>query len=162
MPSIWRCRWPGLDGLDRHAVHRVLSRWLDTERHAQRKPWSWTADASDLLIGLLDNGLADRLVRGADAAGSPVRQVEAMSWAELRNGRDRNDWCLEFVSPVTFSVGGPGRCRGRGRSSWARVRIRIRTRPAARLHRCGCRARQHAELRVRPRGRVATRGPGSR
>lgn len=105
MPSIWRCRWSGSAELDRHAVHRTLSRWLDADHHAQRKPWSWLADSPGLLIGLLDDQLVDRLVSSADATGTSIWQVAATSWSELRNGRDRNEWCIEFVSPVTFRRG---------------------------------------------------------
>ncbi|MFN2497421.1 MAG: hypothetical protein ABR608_16205, partial [Pseudonocardiaceae bacterium] len=79
MPSLWRCRWPGSVEPDRAAVHRVLSQWLDTEHHAQRKPWSWSAGGSEgeILVGLLDDRLTERLVHGADAAGTPMRQVAA-------------------------------------------------------------------------------------
>ena len=108
MPSLWRCRWPGSAAEpDRAAVHRVLSRWLDTEHHAQRKPWSWSAGAAEgeILVGLLDDRLTDQLLHGADAAGTPVRQVAAVSWSELRDGRSRDGWCVEFVSPVTFRRG---------------------------------------------------------
>lgn len=106
MPSLWGCRWNGAADLDRSAVHRTLSRWLDGDHHAQRKPWSWT-DASDreLLIGLLDDRLTDRLRSGADATNMPVRQVAATSWSELRSGRARDCWQLEFTSPVTFRRG---------------------------------------------------------
>ncbi len=73
------------------------------------KAWSWTRDADaahrELLIGLLDDRLADRLRSGADAAGMPVRQVTATSWSELRSGRSRDCWHLEFISPVTFRRG---------------------------------------------------------
>ncbi len=106
-------------------MHRTLSRWLDTDHHAQRKPWSWVADAPDLLIGLLDDRLADRLVHGADAAGTPVRQVAAASWSQLRSGRARDGWCLEFASPVTFRRGNrflpwpsPSAVFGSLRSAW--------------------------------------------
>lgn len=102
MPSLWRCRWPEPD---RQAVHRTLSRWLDTEHHAQRKPWSWVTQAPDLVIGLLDDRLAERLHGGADAVGLPVEQVAAISWAELRGGGVRESWQLEFLSPVTFRRG---------------------------------------------------------
>lgn len=102
MPSIWRCEW--IDA-DRTAVHRALSRWLDSDHHAQRKPWSWTAQTSGLVIGLLDDQLADRLRSGADAAGTSVQQVAKADWAELRSDRPRDSWQLEFVSPVTFRRG---------------------------------------------------------
>lgn len=103
MPSIWRCQWIGPD---RAAVHRTLSRWLDSDHHAQRKPWSWTAQNSELMIGLLDDSLVDRLRRGADAAGTPVQQVTTTDWPQLlRNGRPRDCWQLEFVSAVTFRRG---------------------------------------------------------
>ncbi|MGH3842093.1 MAG: CRISPR system precrRNA processing endoribonuclease RAMP protein Cas6 [Pseudonocardiaceae bacterium] len=102
MPSLWRCPWPESD---RGAVHRTLSRWLDSDHHAQRKPWSWAPQTSGLLIGLLDDRLAERLLHGADAAGTPIDQVAAITWAELGSGRPRNDWQLEFLSPVTFRRG---------------------------------------------------------
>ncbi len=109
MPSLWRCRLTSSVELDRSAVHRMLSRWLDTDHHAQRKPWSWTCaeDTSprELLIGLLDDRLAERLRSGADATNMPVRQVAAASWSELRGGRARDCWQLEFTSPVTFRRG---------------------------------------------------------
>jgi len=105
MPSLWRCRWPEPAGPDRQAVHRTLSRWLDGDHHAQRKPWSWVVQTPDLLIGLLDDQLAERLRSGADTASMPVAQVAAASWAELRSGRVRDSWQLEFVSPVTFRRG---------------------------------------------------------
>jgi len=71
-----------------------LSRWLDSDHHAQRKPWSWAAHTADrdLLIGLLDDRLTERLRSGADAAGAPVRQVAAAGWSELRSGRARDCW----------------------------------------------------------------------
>lgn len=124
-------------------MHRTLSQWLDTDHHAQRKPWSWVADASDLVIGLLDDRLADRLVPAADAAGIPVRRVATASWSELRNGtglrtgtappngseprngRAWDGWCLRFVSPVTFRRGNlflpwpsPSTVFGSLRSTW--------------------------------------------
>lgn len=103
MPSIWRCEWVDPD---RAAVHRTLSHWLDSDHHAQRKPWSWRTQNSGLMIGLLDDSLADRLRRGADAAGAAVGQVAAASWSQLRcSGRPRDSWQLEFVSPVTFRRG---------------------------------------------------------
>lgn len=106
MPSLWCCSWPRSAKPDRHAIHRALSHWLDTTHHAQRKPWSWVAHGPDLLIGLLDDQLADQLVAGAGAAGMPVRQVAMASWSQIRGGaQPRNDWCLEFVSPVTFRRG---------------------------------------------------------
>ena len=106
MPSLWGCRWNGAADLDRSAVHRTLSRWLDGDHHAQRKPWSWTGVSDrELLIGLLDDRLTDRLRSGADATNMPVRQVAATSWSELRSGRARDCWQLEFTSPVTFRRG---------------------------------------------------------
>ena len=106
MPSLWGCRWNGAADLDRSAVHRTLSRWLDGDHHAQRKPWSWTGVSDrELLIGLLDDRLTDRLRSGADATSMPVRQVAATSWSELRSGRARDCWQLEFTSPVTFRRG---------------------------------------------------------
>ncbi len=109
MPSLWRCSWLGPTDLNRHTVHRILSRWLDTDHHASRKPWSWSGEVGaspcSLLVGLLDDRLADRFLRGADAAGAPVRQVAAASWSELRSGRARDCWQLEFTSPVTFRRG---------------------------------------------------------
>lgn len=90
-------------------MHRTLSRWLDGDHHAQRKPWSWASAAPspgrELLVGLLDDGLAERLRSSADAASMPVQQVAAAPWAELRSGRMRDSWQLEFVSPVTFRRG---------------------------------------------------------
>jgi len=84
-----------------------LSRWLDSDHHAQRKPWSWAAHTADrdLLIGLLDDRLTERLRSGAAAAGAPVRQVAAAGWSELRSGRARDCWQMEFTSPVTFRRG---------------------------------------------------------
>lgn len=109
MPSLWRCCWTGSVDPDRRAVHRTLSRWLDGDHHAQRKPWSWASAAPspgrELLVGLLDDGLAERLCSGADAASMPVQQVAAASWSELRSGRGRDCWQLEFISPVTFRRG---------------------------------------------------------
>ncbi len=111
MPSLWRCRWMGSAEPERSDVHRVLSRWLDGDHHAQRKPWTWSwagdVDASprELLIGLLDDRLADRLRSGADAVGAPVRQVATAGWSELRSSRARDCWQLEFTSPVTFRRG---------------------------------------------------------
>lgn len=109
VPSLWCCRLISSGELDRSAVHRMLSRWLDTDHHAQRKPWSWSADVDtsprELLIGLLDDRLVDRLRSGADAMNAPVRQVAATGWSELRSGQARNDWQLEFTSPVTFRRG---------------------------------------------------------
>jgi CRISPR-associated endoribonuclease Cas6 len=113
-----------------------LSRWLDADHHAQRKPWSWTVAApspgraaapprAEILVSLLDDQLADRLVIGAEAAHRPVRQVAAASWAELRDGRARDGWCLEFISPVTFRRGNrflpwpsPSTVFGSLRSTW--------------------------------------------
>ena len=107
MPSLWRCCWAGSGEPDRSAVHRTLSRWLDSDHHAQRKPWSWAAHTADrdLLIGLLDDRLTERLRSGAAAAGAPVRQVAAAGWSELRSGRARDCWQMEFTSPVTFRRG---------------------------------------------------------
>lgn len=102
MPTLWRCQWPNPD---RAIVHCRLSRWLDSDHHAQRKPWSWTAQSSDLLIGLLDDRLTDHLVQCADAAGTPVQQVAKTDWAQLRSGRPGDCWQLEFISPVTFRRG---------------------------------------------------------
>jgi len=102
MPSIWRCEW---SDADRTVVHRTLSRWLDSDHHAKRKPWSWTAQSSGLIIGLLNDGLVDRLTDCANTAGTPVQQVAKADWAELRTGRPRDCWQLEFVSPVTFRRG---------------------------------------------------------
>lgn len=102
MPSMWRCQW--IDP-DRATVHRTLSRWLDSDHHAQRKPWSWTAQDSGLNISLLDDRLAERLVHCADAASTPVQQVTKADWAQLRSGRPRDGWQLEFLSPVTFRRG---------------------------------------------------------
>ena len=109
MPTLWRCSWTASADPDRQTVHRTLSRWLDGDHHAQRKPWSWAsaADSPDreLLIGLLDDRLAERLLSGADATSMPVAQVAEASWAELRSGPVRDCWQLEFTSPVTFRRG---------------------------------------------------------
>ncbi|MGH3942384.1 MAG: CRISPR system precrRNA processing endoribonuclease RAMP protein Cas6 [Pseudonocardiaceae bacterium] len=109
MPSLWRCCWTASAEPDRQTVHRTLSRWLDTDHHAQRKPWSWASavESSDreLLIGLLDDQLAERLRGGADATNMPVTQVAAAGWAELLGGQARDCWQLDFVSPVTFRRG---------------------------------------------------------
>jgi CRISPR-associated endoribonuclease Cas6 len=105
MPSLWRCCWPACADLDRHAVHRTLSRWLDTDHHAQRKPWSWVADGSDLRIGLLDDQLTDRLLTGAAATSAPLEQLAAVKWSELRDGPAGDDWSVAFLSPVTFRRG---------------------------------------------------------
>jgi CRISPR-associated endoribonuclease Cas6 len=86
-------------------VHRTLSRWLDNDHHAQRKPWSWTAQDSGLIIGLLDDRLAERLVRCGDAASMPVQQIAKADWAQLRSSRPRDCWDFDFVSPVTFRRG---------------------------------------------------------
>lgn len=103
MPSIWRCPW--FDP-DRATVHRTLSRWLDSDHHAQRKPWSWIPQTSGLSISLLDDQLADRLVYCAGTAGTPVQQVATADWSQLRSaGLSRDSWELEFVSPVTFRRG---------------------------------------------------------
>lgn len=83
----------------------MLSRWLDSDHQAQRKPWSWAPDAQGLLIGLLDDRLAERLRGGADTVELPVAQLAAASWAELRSGQARDCWQLEFISPVTFRRG---------------------------------------------------------
>ncbi|HEU0087525.1 MAG TPA: CRISPR-associated endoribonuclease Cas6 [Pseudonocardiaceae bacterium] len=105
----------------------MLSRWLDSTHHAQRKPWSWVAQTPgrELLIGLLDDRLAELLCSGAGATGAAVRQVAAASWSELRNGQSRDAWCLEFISPVTFRRGNrflpwpsPSAVFGSLRSSW--------------------------------------------
>ncbi|MDQ3152538.1 MAG: CRISPR system precrRNA processing endoribonuclease RAMP protein Cas6 [Actinomycetota bacterium] len=107
MPSLWRCRLTSSVELDRSAVHRMLSRWLDTDHHAQRKPWSWTCaeDTSprELLIGLLDDRLAERLRSGADAASMPVRQVAAAGWSELRSVLVGG-----FVGTVRYALDGDG------------------------------------------------------
>lgn len=105
MPSLWRCRWPAVTELERHTVHRTLSRWLDTDHHAPRKPWSWVVDGPDLRIGLLDDHAIDRLLTGAADAGTPLEQLAAVQWSELRDGPPGEDWCVEFASPVTFRRG---------------------------------------------------------
>lgn len=109
MPSLWCCRWPGPAAPDRQVVHRALSRWFDDDHHASRKPWSWAygpdAARPELLIGLLDEQLVQRLRDGAGAVSASVEQVVAVSWAELRTGGGRGEWCVRFVSPVTFRRG---------------------------------------------------------
>jgi hypothetical protein len=105
MPSLWRCRWPTSAERDRHALHRTRARWLDTDHYAQRKPWSWVADGSRLRIGLLDDQLTDRLLSGAAATGIPLEQLATVKWSELRGGPPGENWCVDFLSPVTFRRG---------------------------------------------------------
>jgi CRISPR-associated endoribonuclease Cas6 len=84
----------------------MLSGWLDSDHHAPRKPWSWVRAESELLIGLLDDRLGERLLRGANAIRMPLEQVAATSWAALRAARGTRDgWCMQFISPVTFRRG---------------------------------------------------------
>jgi len=96
-----------------------LSRWLDVDPHSPRKAWSWTAVSSGretaLDIGLLDDTLAHRLLDGADThrrrPSGTLRVREqpiphaTVTWAQLADGRDRAEWTVEFISPVTFRRG---------------------------------------------------------
>src|SRR5438874_12733501 len=39
MPSLWEMP-VAAGGVDRHRLHGLLASWLDTDRRADRKPWS--------------------------------------------------------------------------------------------------------------------------
>ncbi|MFC0438054.1 CRISPR system precrRNA processing endoribonuclease RAMP protein Cas6 [Kutzneria buriramensis] len=140
MPSLWRLTLaqPG-PTLDRRTVYRMLARCLDTDHHANRKPWSWTArrEPGSLVVevGLLDDTLADRLITGvedtrrrhAPAAGRPtgVHQIAACTWAQLLHGPVTTEWAFRFISPVTFRRGNrflpwpaPSAVLGSLRASW--------------------------------------------
>jgi CRISPR-associated endoribonuclease Cas6 len=118
MPSLWRL--PVQAGTERRVVHAVLARWLDTDHHADRKPWSWRWASTDpepaIEIGLVDDTLADRLVSGSDrhragsgasklVASGPVAQLAATTWQRLAATPPRADWTLDYVSPVSFRRG---------------------------------------------------------
>ena len=117
MPSLWSWPLATADDLDRRAVHALLSEWLDIDHHAKSKPWSWSAHPGELRIGLLDDGLVERLLDRAEAyrrsrthrAGvTPVaaaRQIAAASWGLIADLRPGLAWTLEFTSPVTFRRG---------------------------------------------------------
>lgn len=123
MPSIWQ--WPlDSDGtIDRRAVHALLSEWLDLDHHAGSKPWSWSAGPADgvliLQVGIVDDTLVERLLdrsaayrrsrqkRDTPRMTEPLRQLAAVTWAQLASARPDHDclWRLRFASPVTFRRG---------------------------------------------------------
>lgn len=122
MPSLWRSGCAEPEVLDRRAIHAQLSRWLDDDHHAKHKSWSWTLVGGDdgpreLQVGLLDDGLAARLLAGADrtrrsrcpipglGSGDSFQQVAAVSWAQLAAPAGARAWTVRFVSPVTFRRG---------------------------------------------------------
>ncbi|MGQ0841592.1 CRISPR system precrRNA processing endoribonuclease RAMP protein Cas6 [Actinokineospora sp.] len=126
MPSLWRLRLPLPDNgcVDRRGVHRMLSRWLDVDHHAQRKPWSWTTTGAGLEIGLVDDSLVARLTRHA---GRDLTQVATAPWAQLAAAHLGREWTVEFVSPVTFRRGNrlvpwpsPSAVLGSLRADWRR------------------------------------------
>jgi CRISPR-associated endoribonuclease Cas6 len=100
MPSLWRLPLPD-GGVDRRQVHRRLASWLDVDHHASRKPWSWKATDSGIEIGLLDDGLADRL---AQRAGRDLTRLSAVPW-HVPTLSKSPEWTVEFVSPVAFRRG---------------------------------------------------------
>lgn len=102
MPSLWRLPLRQRDRIDRREIHRTLSRWLDVDHHAQRKPWSWTTTAAGVEIGVLDDTLAARITQHA---GSDAVQVAAASWKQLAAASPRQEWVVDFISPVTFRRG---------------------------------------------------------
>jgi len=140
MPSLWEFTIDGAGPMDRRALHRTLSRWLDDDHHAAHKPWSWSASVGPeptvVRVGVLVDPLAKRLIDGVDAARratrsslvrptGPARPVGAASWAELCSGAVRREWMVDFVSPVTFRRGNrflpwpaPSAVLGSLRSAW--------------------------------------------
>lgn len=122
MPSLWAIPAVLSGPVDRRAVHRRLASWLDTDHHADRKPWSWAVHNGRIEIGLLDDALAERLrarTRGV------ATMVSSASWQELRAARVRSSWTARFVSPVTFRRKGrslpwpsPAAVLGSLRTSW--------------------------------------------
>ena len=144
MPSLWRLPLPESREVDRRAVHRMVSRWLDVDHHAKRKPWSWTLTATGLEIGLLDDTLVPKLVR---QAGRSLSQIGATPWAELRGRTPRREWTVEFVAPVTFR-------RGNKLVPWPAPQRRARQ-PARRL--AAVRRPAHRGPHARPEP-----GPGDR
>jgi CRISPR-associated endoribonuclease Cas6 len=102
MPSLWRLPSAETSTMDVRAVHKLVSRWLDVDHHAKRKPWSWTMTTEGLEIGLLDDELAGRLAR---YGGRSLSQVDSVSWRQLAGRHNRREWTVEFVSPVTFRRG---------------------------------------------------------
>lgn len=122
MPSLWRWRLGGDVTPDRRDVHRLLSRWLDTDHHAARKPWSWTtlrlnSGERVIEIGLVDDTLVEALVGNADTwrrsrraradlpMPEPLQQISAANWSQLRASTSTCEWTVEFASPVTFRRG---------------------------------------------------------
>ncbi|HEX5115086.1 MAG TPA: CRISPR system precrRNA processing endoribonuclease RAMP protein Cas6 [Pseudonocardiaceae bacterium] len=134
MPSVWRWRLADRIAPDRRTVHAMISRWLDDDHHADRKPWSWTLVRGDadraIDIALLDDTLVDRLITGAEAyrqssMATPIRQVAVATWPQLAGSPAQTHWTMEFLSPVTFRRGqaflpwpAPSSVFGSLRSSW--------------------------------------------
>jgi CRISPR-associated endoribonuclease Cas6 len=128
MPTRWRITAAGADPARVKAehLHAVVSGWFDSDEEAHRAPAkAYTvsppapgAAGTVFEIGLLDDGLSDRLLTRA-APGVRVRfgsqsariahvprQTAAVPWTQLATASGAaGAWCLRYVTPVTFRRG---------------------------------------------------------